>query len=506
MCVNKVFVRDLFHLRHGGSYYPCGRCPSCRQHLANARSSKISSHEFIGSKCYFVTLTYDNRSVPYILRSEVIEAVKRGRKEDMESVSLAVYRDSYLNRGFGTSFLVNRTTVIGYIDVPVSVSLNSLRSHLPVEFGDVPVITGIRTKIGFSSYKYDTDKISVAYSPDFQKFLKRLRINYKRSFGKTLYCSYYYAPEYGPTSMRFHIHFLFWVDSDHTKEEVISFICKAWPWCSRERVSRYVEIARAPSHYVASYVNMSADIPRDLFQISPVRSSHSVGFGFNEDVFSFSKIVEKYRQFRLVTFDTVTIDSDGKPVRREVPYPKYVLRRYFPRTKGYGRCSRSTLRLAYLYPEKYFRLSEVPVGVTESGEDLYQSGLISVYGVPITFTRSECSYFKNSLKRFYVNCISLGIPYDVGVDLLLDFYETYYSYLYLSVFDPLTCNPIDNVLVFYNLDDVVDGNVNAPTIAHYLDDTSLPIDCNSLPCEVYESNRLFDQFNKNIKQRKIGEL
>lgn len=501
MCLNKVFVRDLFHLRRGGSYFPCGKCPACRQALANRRANKIRQHDPDGFIAYFITLSFSNKCLPYVLREELITAIEFLKFGLIDSANIPVYRDTYLQRRFGQkSELVYGTNVIGYYPLKDASLLPYLYHYEPHD-GDKLSIYGIRTKLGFENYYYDPHKISIAYLPDVQTFIKRLRSNLQRRFKEKPRFSYYNAPEYGPTSQRFHIHLLIWFDRRFTQSEVKSFILEAWPFCDPDRLLKFIEVARCPSHYVASYVNCSADIPEDFVQTFKNRSSHSLHFGFNDRVFSLSKVVEKYERQRIVTYHTIYTNRKGQVVEADMLYPSYFNRRFFPKVKGFNRCSRDSLLNVYLSPTRTLSLGHIS-SYTTKGIPLYTTNLIDVYGIPVSMTEFERNYFLNSLDRFFADFNSIGLDRICAVNILLDYYTTRNSYLYRHSFDD--DDSPGHVGSYYNLIDVYKGFVDS-NISEYLDCVdSCYLDSNTLPTEVEHTRTLIEDFSTNIKHRKIS--
>ena len=50
----------------------CGKCPTCMQKKAMSRATRIRNNLQAGEIALFVTLTYDNKYVPYIKKSDLV--------------------------------------------------------------------------------------------------------------------------------------------------------------------------------------------------------------------------------------------------------------------------------------------------------------------------------------------------------------------------------------------------------------------------------------------------
>lgn len=215
MCVQQIRVADLYR-PHRYNWVNCGHCAACRQASASRRARRIRYHRPKDTTCYFVTLTYDTDSVPYILKSEVEDVVKQSPSQRR---FFNVYRDSYLNRSRSRKIPSSSPTLIDKIEF----NSNAPASNVPTrDFTTVVINSKTRT--------HDPNKVSVCYPADRTNFLKRFRTNLYRSYGKNVPLSYYYAPEYGPTDGRFHMHLLLWLPNYVTYWDVRYHVDKAWPF------------------------------------------------------------------------------------------------------------------------------------------------------------------------------------------------------------------------------------------------------------------------------------
>ena len=272
MCVNKVAVADLLHYRLN-NYFNCGRCPACVQQNANRRASKIRNNYLPGFVCYFVHLTYKPDFLPYIFRSDLKAYLNSYDKKNhvYKHYGITVWRDVKHLRVKDNVYNIKERHCIG--------------SYMPGEYihaSKIDEFPGICISHEFGKKpKFDPGRISVVFTPDFQNFINRFRQNLFRDFGYRVPLSYYYAPEYGPTTFRFHIHLLLWLpEKTFSEVSVRSYVLKTWPYADKSRTAKFIEVARNPASYCASYVNTSADIPDCLTRLFLPRPSHSLGFGF----------------------------------------------------------------------------------------------------------------------------------------------------------------------------------------------------------------------------------
>lgn len=511
MCVNKVFVRDLLPQRHfrRGSYFACGRCSACRQHLANSRANKIRSHEHAETTPYFVHLTYDDRSLPYVRREDLYQASLSLAMGSHDDISVNIYRDSKYKRSRRSVQLVSAPgTVIGKRDLIIPFSSASLDTYFPLDTPDEhPHVLGIRKYYkDLHRFHYDDSKISISFTPDFQNFIKRLRSYLSRNFSSKR-LSFYSAPEYGPTSYRAHFHFILWLDSFLTKCQIESAIVASWPLCDEDLLKGNINVAHSAASYAASYVNCPTSIPREFLVNFPLRSSHSLHFGFNSGSFSLSSIISRFIERRSCCYPVTVPDEFGRFVTRDFLLPKYVSSRFFPKVKGFSRIAPYSLFNVYTKISSYLRLDKSRVvTLNKHLEPVYNSYCRDVYDNPISYTEKELNLVIRSLERAMSYAHSVGLSWFQYVRIIIDFYTVKASYLYRST--QRHHDAIDNILEFFNLPDVVNGSVQAPTVLSLLQ--SIPplpsLNCNSLPSEVRETDKLIHKFDKYFKKRKLYSL
>lgn len=489
MCVNKVFVKDLF--RNTGSYYDCGRCPACLQARAGRRARLIRATHPKGKVCYFVTLTYENKSIPYILVDDIV------RNSSQLEFTLPIYRDIAYKAFHGWK---RKRKIIGH-SKPISI------------YSKWTNLSPIRKKTS-TGFKYVDNKISVAFNADAQNYFKRLRQILLRDFEYSGNFIYYYAPEYGPTTQRFHIHLLLWFDASFSTSKVRSACAKAWPFANCLAQPKFCQIAISPSDYLASYVNCDTTVSKFLTRNFPLRCSHSLDFGFDEDIQSLPNIVQAYKKGRF-GYNVRYSRRDGTPVELDLLYPRHIVNRYFPRIKGYSRLTVSSLRDIYNDPCKFFQITFYSREITKrdfitnkDGTRQYPTKIIDRFGNPIFMTFNELSYnlrLLHKAKCYYdLYCLKSN-DFTLGsfADFVIDYITRRSLYLYKE--SQTQHDIVDAVQSFMNLNQLLCG-VRNETVESLIGDYNINYDCNSFESERKRTLQLEEKYEKNIKQRKVNIL
>lgn len=501
MCVNKVFVGDLINgvrSKSRGNYFACGQCPACQQARANRRAVRIRNHHPQGFIAYFITLTYHNDYIPYVSKADIIDAYNKLRSTDCDGALIPVYRDYDYKALFAKAE-----------KLPVEGSIGSVfvKNDKRLTYDELEKLSGIRKKVSSYPNRYvaHPDKISVAYTPDIQNFIKRFRENYFRENKKRLKLSYYSAPEYGPTSQRFHIHLLLWLPSEISEVEAFNMCRQAWPYEDLYNKT-FCQVARSPSNYVASYINCDANVSLFLRVWFPLRPAHSLAFGFDSRNFELSEIIGHSFEARRFKYTYLIKRADGVYVENSAFYPSYVIYRYFPKIRGFRNIPRQTLFESLVNPYKYLALGTTKVDTASNGEPLYRSGVKDFNGNYLLYTEKEMSYF---LTRLFKTYCKYYIPLDFN---WYDYIETIIDYHIRRPLEMYKDSQIDDSPTlttrrFFNLKDVKNGSVRNYTIAqHIRGDISDVFNCNTLPEEVNSTLKLHQQFFENVKTRKIGEF
>lgn len=357
MCLNKTAIR----LKNGRIIYVnCGYCPACLQEKANKRTSLIRNERRDGFISLFVTLTYDNRFLPFIRKSDLDASLFDN------DIRIPVYRH----------YSTRRVRMKGkkYGDkLKINGKIGEVGLSLPENF-DFSHLTGYRVPVvspgGVRQYVNHDDKVSVIWYKDLQNFYKQLKIRYERNYDKKLDFSSFHVAEYGPTTRRAHFHACITCKFEDA-ERVRATILESWRFCDRARLSKYIEFAKDASSYLASYVNSSTYLPQVYFSkdIRP-KSSHTKFYGFKNPDFSLDKILEK---------------TDKGDLHYDVPFrcgesvylhsfllPGYVLSYYFPKIKGFSKLSSEELSAIYAYPSELARYARKLGYDSHSRQDIHK--------------------------------------------------------------------------------------------------------------------------------------
>lgn len=368
MCTSKKWVKTPY-INHS-ILVPCGHCPSCQQQKANKRKARISDNAAYGEMTLFVTLTYDNRFIPYVKRSDLYKLEQfYDDPEAFSGFNLPVYRNysgRYNRCGSSYNFKF------------VSKENQHIVTNVPIMREDYE--KGI---FGLSDIKKMRGCVSVILYSDLQNFFKRLYVNLSRKYGFNGKFSTFQCAEYGPTTLRSHFHLLFTI---RPEDESLfrSAIIEAWPYADSRRTSMYIEIAYNASSYVASYVNRGSDFPPLLgHNAFKPRHSYSHGYGMGNEHYSLDSLQEKIRKGDM-RYPVMSIVK-GKFVEHNILVPKYVINRFFPLFKGYSRLPLSEVFVILKNPQRIANYSRIL--------DLNQS---DIHKIKVSLNNSFkrfCSYY-----------------------------------------------------------------------------------------------------------------
>lgn len=481
MCTHK---KKIFN-RYAGQYFwvNCGCCPACLQEKANRRATRIRNHaQTNGLIGVFVTLTYDNDCIPYIYKSDVKLGEKVNVYRDCETRIVNSGRtsngfDTKLKRYYGTKIVDTKDLVFK--------SPNILQRFNPDSF-DSSKLPSLR--INNKVTDETRNKCSVALYSDFQKFYKRLHINYERKFNKKLESSFYACTEYGETYRRAHIHaVLFCKPEEFT--EFCSCVRSSWSYCSDDFLD--IEIARNCASYVASYVNCGSKFPRLLKEFFRPKCAYSRNFGLDNRMFQLDAILEKILAGDMRYNAKRTMDGILQSVL--LPIPHYVLQRWFPKCKGYSRLSPHDAMQVVLYPTRTLSSRKEELGLSSADIRQYATRLTNCY------------------ERFRRFCISKGKDYGTGFSDLYAFFHyrswcAYYSTLIKSSHESVSPYNYESDYYFYdNVEDIYNG-----VVSHCLGDAP-PMDKRYYTPNDFPSNRILtdsltELYNMKLKQAKTTNL
>lgn len=305
MCVNGRWITNRF--THQEVFVKCGCCPACLQEKAGVLQARIREHTSLFGVPYFITLTYDRISCPFVRLSEIISTSEHAN----------VFRH----------YSVRRNKVTGkYVRSSGDVLLTDKYNFKRLDFDPSSL----------SSLKHCKGDIGVIYYEDVKNFFKRLRINLKRRYCYDGKIQYFACSEYGPTTARPHFHLLVWFDhSAVSSQSFKSCVCESWPYAHKSRTFKYIELARDCSSYVSSYVNCTTCVSPYLQDNFKPKRSASLWFGVDSKKFTPDFLLDCSEKADFEV-DRV-INCKGDVARFCVD--ERVISRYFPLFKGYSRLS-----------------------------------------------------------------------------------------------------------------------------------------------------------------------
>lgn len=391
---------------------------------------------------FFVTLTYNRDSSPYIKFSDL----------EKKTEYLPIYRDVKLVRSFGSSHLEKITNIIDYELVDyANLDLNKLKP-----------------------LKHRKHNIGVTYYKDQQDFFKRLKSNLKRLYNYNGYFKYFVCSEYGESTLRPHFHALLFFDKGN-EDAFRDSILKSWPYADKNRMLRGIEIPTDATAYVSSYVNSPADFPLFLSDNFPAKHSFSKYLGTNLDSFSLPKIIQKIR-VRDLRYSTTVMRGNVREVIN-LPLPSYVINRYFPKFKGFSRLTRSEVLDVLHYP---CRLSEYKDIMDYTDDDLRN--------IPKVISKRYYNYFK-----------PLGYNFEDFCLFYVDVWSIRQSNMYKDFMLDKTVPMLQKYDNLYELDyGSVHSDLKLPI--------GYNVNPNKFKFRVEDTNYWTQKFSEKIKRKKVSDV
>ena len=444
--IRNPYTRDTLRVN-------CGKCPACLQQKASFRANRIRNNSRAGDVTLFVTLTYKNEFIPYILEKDLADGVCQlpvYRQKNIRYIRKSSNYDSKLSYRPGT--LLDTY----YVEYPDDFDKN--RFHL------------------LKNDNSGVNRIGVIYYKDLQNFFKRLRINLDRHYGITEPFTFFACAEIGPTTGRAHFHTLIEFRKDYEKA-FRSAILESWPYADRRRTQQYIELARDAASYVSSYVNRSSDFP-SFFENNVFRPKHSYShnYGMGNNSFGLSAILQKVDSGDMSYLRPIT--RDGVKQFVNVPIPEYVVNRFFPKFKGSTRIAPDQMANYLLHPS---RLSELRKQLEYSDEDIYK--------IQVRLNHAKDYYRSITNKSVY--------------DYVNDYQRVWRcrsSYILRHQYDDLC--PSDFGYFYDNFNEFLLGKVRNFSLAD-LTLKSYEVNPNNLPWRQVLTYNLESLYHKMVKQRKV---
>lgn len=516
------YTREITNSYTGKSIrVKCGHCPACLMEKAIKNVNLIKSTSQVGLTAWFLTLTYNNDSVPFIFKSDIdnfYPSFPLSTKVDGYEVPL--YRDCDTRRVRASkdySIYQKRRLGRRVIDCV------QLSCPQPVYGNELNYLAN-----------QSEERIGVLYYKDIQLFFKRFRQNLNRKFNVQDKIQTFYCGEYGPKTHRPHFHVLVFIPTKYNACVRPAFDA-SWPYADMHTKRRACEIARNCASYVSSYVNGHIYLPyllRESDDIKP-KNHHSIHFGFGETLFSFSKVAEKVRR-RDIEYTVQRIGTNGTSEVVSLSYPEYVLRRFFPKIKGYCRLAKDEIINLYANPSLIVKyLNRLEYDYKGTYELCHLQKLLLKHGNTKSFgsltwlynyhPNDSCDDLWTNYRRLVRArdyAISQGFdPYIFG-QLVFDAWYLYDQYLLRCQYQPKD-NVLDWFETYDNIHLVYDDyirfngfplditNLKSPTLYELFSHLSESDRCkchrnpNRFPSSMLKTQKLEEQFKKAFKKSKV---
>lgn len=308
----------------------CGSCPACSLRKSSMAALKVKLESLTHKYCMFVTLTYNNVSLPRMILKACNRYIDEvGEVQDTrEPFSLVDV----------TQRLGTQGTVLGYTPDYYFIH-NVLSRKVGLPSGILPHLS-----------KYDA-----------QLFIKRLRRNIERYFNNNEInipkIRYYLVGEYGPVHFRPHYHVLLWFENDELFSSIRQIIYKSWPF---GRIDLQKSRGQC-SDYVAKYLNSFCSLP-EVLKMRSVRpfSIHSSHLG--EKIFEATReeiYSSDYRTIISRSIPSITTNSDVVMWRSLKAY-------FFPKCKGFSFLNQSERLYAYSAYVNAYRITGTSCVATQA--------------------------------------------------------------------------------------------------------------------------------------------
>lgn len=298
-CLNPIRIYNRYIQQW--MYVPCRHCDACRIQDVNKKTYELTQTLMDYDYKYFVTLTYNNASLPVIMVGG--HAVIRGCDDFFGDILCLIDE-------------------LGHSDF-------------------------IGTKIPAGSVINDC--VGVLYYKDLQNFFKRLRNYYERTYKRKFEFKYFGVGEFGSIRKRPHFHVLFYGQKEDYKG-LSTAITECWTMCdwTKLEMADWFKIAdNRASQYLASYVNNDTDsvgLYGKKGLCSKTFRSKNVNYGVTNEI---RKNFEE--QLRVGIFDNDICDRIQSPLTyinqekgdnvSSCPIPSKLLSTYICKPKGCSKAS-----------------------------------------------------------------------------------------------------------------------------------------------------------------------
>ncbi len=359
----------------------CGKCNACKKRRSSKWVFRLERERAASNFCFFVTLTYNEQSLPLLVYSEDHE---------------------YLCSNHGE------------YSIPFS----------ELEFSSAPDREYFDKMMALRGIPY-------ASIIDIQKFHKRLNKYFHDHVTQTYKnFRWFCVSEYGSTTLRPHFHSIYFVQDQRVADHFQEGISACWTYGIND--CQYVE--KSANSYVAQYLNELFSLP-SFYQHRKIRPFFTCsrrpplgGDLYIEDEFK--------HIFESAAISTVKSSSPNDTTLSSVPLLPCVENRIFPRIKAFDRIDHTLRTSLYGFVREGFRclvsfedfkwrvygLVCGPRSITAPMRDVVKYLSLLVHGF--------CESGINALKRFYYTtkrvCLTC-LKYSYSIDYYVSQIELYWS-------------------------------------------------------------------------------
>lgn len=454
---------------------PCGHCYGCSNSRAVANDLLIQAHSNNYRFCFFVTLTFDMKSIPL------------GTFIDIGDTTYLV---DYSN---------NECIIAEYPLISDEAKENLYNSSQPINGKKFPLhtlpyldyslarifIASLRQRIKQNRFKVFNDDGTYFYKPN--KFITDEKI------------TYYLVGEYGTKSLRPHFHLLLFFNDTNTLQALRENIPAVWSYGRTD-----CQLATgSSSSYVASYVSNNSLLP-EIYRNKHIRprSKHSIHFGFKSMEDNKEKIQPSSPLFSL----SFSFLADGK--EKSCLFTNSFINTLYPKTLGFNHTDARLLLQRYTVIKKALRIypyasllkcashiywdicqGNFPQFLADCGYNSSDFD-IRVHG---DYALKESSIYRLLLisQKFINLCKLQNFSYVDYLSVIIDFYNKK-SYTHLKELYT-TLEEISNIS-FYN-----------DVIKDYFTDPDSVYSCSSSYYKTIYNDEVI-LFNNNIKHKTLNDI
>lgn len=373
-------------------FVSCGKCNTCRKKRASRWVARLENERQQHPYTFFVTLTYDEKSLPRLHR-------------ELDPL------------GHPTGYLIDWR-------------------HDEVELLEDDLRFSSKSDMDFYNDMLTTCGVAYANKVDVQKFLKRLNKHFHDKVSKK-YANFRYfcVSEYGSTTYRPHFHFIFFCDDKRVADNFAQGIYSSWHFGIVD--TQFVE--KSACSYVAQYLNSVFDLP-SFYKNSVLRPfmlcSKRPSLG------AFNQCTEDDKEIYFNRVVTRPLRDSEDPTKiKNVPLFKNLEDRLFPKIIHFDEISDSLRIALYRLSGRFFGEEKTPYLRTFDDflsyvrKNVYSfQGILKGCSEVQTFLSLTFDHFSetgiNRLRRLYYiskrvirNAVRFGISVDEYVAGIVEYWN-----------------------------------------------------------------------------------